>query len=359
MERQNTALAMLALLQQPAFCAENGMIFCVNDAAQQLQIAPDTQVMDILQTGKEEYAHFSEGCLYLTIVLSGCQFSASVTKVNTFDVFVLEHEDYSLHLQPLALAAKELRAPLAGIMAITDMLLPALEQTKNPKTAQQVAQLNRNLYQIQRMVGNMSDSGRLSANPSVRLETREIISILQEILEKIEDIATGKEITFHYTLPQQSMYCLVDSQLIERAVYNLISNAIKFTPAGGYIDIRLAQQNNHLYLSVTNTGEIPSELQNHVFTRYLRNPSIEDSRYGIGLGMVIIRAAATAHGGTVLVEQPEKHCVRITMTINMAKNDTILRSNIHNVDYAGEHSHLLVELSDCLDADYYHPISEN
>lgn len=355
MERQNTAPAMLALLPHPSFCAEKGIVVHVNDSARQLQITPGIQVMDILQTGKKEYTQFTEGCLYLTIMLSGCQFCAQVTKVNEFDVFTLEQENCRTHLQPLALAAMELRRPLAGIMTVVDTLLPSIEQAADERTAHQLAQLNRSLYQLQRMIGNMSDAGRLSANQSAYLETRDICSILRELAQNVENLAETHEIIFSYSLPEQRIYCPLDTQLLERAVLNLISNAFKFTPSGGHVDLKLTRQNNHLYLSVTNNGEVPLENLSKAFTRYLRSPAIEDSRNGIGLGMVMVRTAATAHRGTVLIEQPDSNSVRVTMSISMANTENVLRSNIQRVDYAGEHPHLLVELSDCLNAEFYKP----
>lgn len=353
MEIQNTAPAMLALLPQPSFCAENGMIVHVNDAARKLQITPGIQVMDILQTGKDEYSHFSDGCLYLSIVLSECQFSACVTKVNSFDVFTLSHTDNKAQLQSLALAAKELRRPLADIMTVAESLFPAIEPNSDTKTSLQIAQLNRSLYQLQRIIGNMSDAGRLKASASSQLEMRDICSVLQELVQDFEGLAAQNDLTFRYHLPSQRIYCPIDTELLERAVYNLISNAFKFTPKGGQIELHLQQQRNYLYLSVTNYGTIPSELLGGVFTRYLRSPAIEDSRYGIGLGMVLVRSAAAAHGGTVLIQQSDDQHVRVTMSIPLGQKDTMLRSHIQKVDYTGERSHLLIELSDCLRAENY------
>ena len=91
-----------------------------------------------------------------------------------------------------------------------------------------------------------------------------------------------------------------------------------------------------------------------MFSRYLRQPALEDSRYGIGLGMVLIRTAAANHGGAVLIDQPEGTGTRITMTLSIRQSkETVLRSNILRVDYAGERDHGLIELSDCLPAELY------
>ena len=90
-----------------------------------------------------------------------------------------------------------------------------------------------------------------------------------------------------------------------------------------------------------------------VFNRYLRQPCIEEGRYGLGLGMVLVRTAAACHGGAVLIDQSEGGA-RVTMTMAIRQNPSgILRSPVLRVDYAGEQDHALVELADCLPADLY------
>ena len=81
---------------------------------------------------------------------------------------------------------------------------------------------------------------------------------------------------------------------------------------------------------------------------------MEDGRYGIGLGMVIIRTAAAAHSGTVLIQHPKDAGTRITMTLPIRQDtDPMVRSDLLRVDYAGEQNHRLLELSDCLPASAY------
>ena len=90
-------------------------------------------------------------------------------------------------------------------------------------------------------------------------------------------------------------------------------------------------------------------MRSNVYTLFRREPGIEDSRYGIGLGMVLIRSAAAAHGGTVLIEQSSERGTRLTMSLAIRQNaDNMVRTNAFHVDYAGERSHALIELSDVL-----------
>lgn len=354
MDSQNTAAGMLALLPQPAFLVEGGVITHVNPAAEQLFLSPGTEIAPLL-SAQEEYAAFTEGSLLLRLTLPQGQQDARVTRVGGQDVFILEQGQEQSILQALALAAAQLRQPLNGIMTITDTLLPALAQTDDPAVRQQTAQLNRGLYQILRMVGNMSDAARYSNASAFQPETRNICDVLDEIFRQAQALVWQADVSFDFSVPTKAVYCPVDSQLLERAVLNLISNALKFTPSGGSIVCRACQKGNVLHLSVTNSSPIPHELLDDLFCRYLRAPTIEDGRYGIGLGMALVRAAAAAHGGTVLVELPDENSTRITMTISLTMGGTVLRSPILPVDYTGEHSHSLVELADCLPPEEYAP----
>ena len=110
-----------------------------------------------------------------------------------------------------------------------------------------------------------------------------------------------------------------------------------------------------LQLQIQDNGSgIAQDILGNVFYRYLRQPAIEDSRFGLGLGMVMIRSAAASHGGTVLIDQPEGTGTRITLTLAIRQNGgNMLRSNVLRVDYAGELDHGLVELADCLPSELY------
>ena len=97
-----------------------------------------------------------------------------------------------------------------------------------------------------------------------------------------------------------------------------------------------------------------SRIKGSIHSRYLRQPGIEDSRFGIGLGMVLIRSTAALHGGTVLIDQPQGSGTRITMTLAIRQNTGgQLRSPMLRVDYSGERDHGLLELSESLPAFLY------
>lgn len=355
MEGNNEAMKMLDLMVSPAFCVEDGVITYANPAARQRTVTADTKVHDLIAIGKEEYDALSDGCLYLSLTISSQSCGASVTRMDGFDVFVLEQDADQCELQAMALAARELRSPLSSIMTVADRLFPMISTGEDPAAQEQVSRINRGLFQMLRVISNMSDAARYASETDTCQRLHDISAVMDEIFRTAQERIRHTQITLRFTNLQESVFSLADEEKLERAVYNILSNAAKFTPKGGTIDARLYRRGEKLYLAVQDSGAgIPSELRGNVFSRYQRQPGVEDGRFGIGLGMVLIRSAATAHGGTVLVDFPENGGTRITMSMAIRRNPSgIVRSPILQVDYAGERDHSLIELSDSLPCSLY------
>lgn len=353
MEQLKNISGMLDLMVRPAFCVNDGKIAAVNQGALSRLIHIDTPIRELLLTGREEYSEFTDGCLYLTLDLNGQKTGASVTKQNGFDVFILEQDADQAELHAMALAAQELREPLSGVMTVADRLFPVISEEIG--TQEQVARINRGLFQMLRIISNMSDAARYQQETERILEVRDVTAILEEVFRNSAALTDQTDIQVRFqNLPHQVL-TLVDAEKLERAVYNILSNAMKFTPKGGRIEASLTQRGRMLYLTVQDSGSgVDPAIRSCIHSRYLRQPGVEDGRFGIGLGMVLIRAAAAAHGGTVLMEHPEGCGARITMTMEI-RQDTAgsLRSNILKVDYAGERDHGLIELADALPTAVY------
>lgn len=352
MDEKKDIMGMLDLMVSPGFCVQNQKIVKLNPAAEGLLLTPGTDILPLLHTGRQEYADFEGGCLYLTMCLGGQFFGASVTRVSGLDVFVVEQEDDQTEFRSMALAARELREPLTNVMVTAGRLFPLSAQETDPVLQEQAARLNRGLYQMLRILGNMSDAGMERTS---RQEVCDLRAVMAEIFEKASATVPHAGVTLTYSGPQEDLLSLADREQLERAVLNILSNAIKFSPNGGSIEASLTRTGNLLRLSVLDNGDgIPEGILSSLFRRYLRQPGIEDSRFGIGLGMVLIRNAATAHGGTVLIDQPQGRGTRVTFTIKLRQGPSNgLHSPILRVDYAGERDHCLLELSESLPAHLY------
>ncbi len=344
---------MLHMISQPAFLVDNGIITHVNHGAAAYLLEPGQTFADLIASGKQEYEEFVSGSLYLTLSLSGQHKGACIRCMEHGYIVTLEQQAELPQLQVLALASKELREPLNGILSLTEQLLPALA-AEGDAQAHQVAQMNRRLYQLLRITGNMSDALSYAQAQPEQMEVVEIRLFLKEILEKASVAHQPAGISLVYELPQEAIFTLADREKLERAVYNLLSNAIKYADPDTTVHAKLVHKNKRLYFSVSNTHTRPLP-QGNIYNRFLREPALEDPCYGLGLGMVLVRSTATLHGGAALVEHTEEGS-RFTMTLQIKPTTaTQVHSPIMGFDYAGERDHCLLELADVLPPQHYSP----
>ena len=341
MEHPNADL--IHLIAAPCFCVREQVIVSRNAAAESLPLSVGDAVTPLLLTGAEEYAAFQEGALSLTLSLGGTTFAATVRREGDTDYFLLEQAGWDQELTPLALAARELRGTLSGLCAVAESL--------SDRGAKEAPLLNRSLAQTLRIIGNMS----AAPSPAYRPEFLDICALCGEFFEKAAAQLETVPRQLTYQLPKDPIYTLADPQELERAFLNLLSNAAKFTSPQDRILCSLARRGRMLYLTVQDTGTgIPEALRGSLFSRYQRQPAIEDGRLGLGLGMVLVRSAAAHHGGTVLVDSPNGIGTRVTMTLAIRQDiPKGFRSPILRVDYSGERDHGLIELSDVLPTECY------
>ena len=349
---------LLALVEHPAFCVADGKVLAVNAAAQKLFITEGTELSGMLPQDQAVTYPPKGGYLYLTLQLSDTPFGASVFYVEDKLLFILEDENEDARLQALALASQQLRQPLSGILSVMESLSENDSLNRDPRLQDQLAQMNQRLFQMLRMVTNMSDVYRYRTDGIAQGQTVNISGLFYQLLESAQDLTcqAGRKLCF--TQPRQAIFSLAERNMLERAFYNLLSNAIKFSPEGSTITANLTQKGTTIYLTLENPMQgLPAELRSDIFSRYTRQPGIEDGRFGLGLGLSLVRTAALAHGGTLLMEQPNSESLKVTMAFPVRQSSqTNVRAHILCVDHAGELPHGLLELADVLHADAFYDI---
>ena len=353
METTEHLFPWLELIDRPAFCVKDGAVLASNAAAQSRLIRVGTDVNEIVTEHRDTYQNFMGGCLFLSVTVSEIPCNASVNRTKDYDIFILEQDSDADQLQTLALAAQQLRVPLSNVMTVADRLLSELDHS-NTQTQQQAGQLQHGLFQLLRIISNMSDSGSYQSTAFAAMEMVNLTGVFREIIEKAQTVSESTGIQIAYTEPGSPVLGLANAEKLERAAYNILSNALKFSPVGSTVDVKLSATGNRLSFTVCNPCQEP--VQEHNFwNRYQREPVIEDSRHGLGLGMTLIGAVAAAHGGTVLVDHPNDASTRVTLTIAIEKgSDDIVRSPILRIgDYAGGRDKALLEFADLLPTDAY------
>jgi CheY-like chemotaxis protein len=130
--------------------------------------------------------------------------------------------------------------------------------------------------------------------------------VAEAAVEAFRPAVTTKRVHFDSALGSDPARVLGDSIRLQQAVGNLLSNALKFTPEGGRIEVRLARAEMHVELQVRDTGQgIAPDLLPHLFERFRQGESsITRAHAGLGLGLALTRYLVEQHGGTVHAESP-------------------------------------------------------
>ena len=259
---------MLDLMLRPAFWVEEGVIRHMNTAAASLLLSEGMAVEGLIASALEEYAQLSEGCLHLQLCIGGQNMGATVICREGGQLFLPDTLDTSAQFQSLSLTAMQLREPLSGLNAIIESILPSAD----PEYA---AMANRRMHQLLRIIGNMSDVAQYADPDRCHKEYTEVCGFLEELLEKAEELMHHIGIRIESNIPRESIYTLIDREQLERAVYNLLSNAAKFGQSKGNIQVRLVRRGQKLYLSVQSSGNSSAGIVSPRFcTTTLALPSI-------------------------------------------------------------------------------------
>lgn len=355
---KNEAISIPEYLDCAAFLVEEDTVTQVNAEARNRQILAGMSIREMIRVGSQEYASFRSGKLYLELHVAGVTYRAGVTVHEGAHLFCILSDYSSTELQALALAANDLRDSLQIALIGAELLSANISDSEREAISKNVGQINHGLFRLLRTVRNMSDAASFPQFRIELFEYRDARAVFGEFVEKLQANSQSMNHIFRYTGPSLSVFTMMDRDALERAFYNLISNAVKFSPEGSTIHIRLKPMGDRLYLTVENT-RAPSDISVlQYFDRYLRQPGIEDMRYGIGLGLPVIRTIASAHHGTLLVEPKKGENIAFTMTVAIREDSTSLLYSPFDLrlNVTGGYDTALVELSEILPNSKYETI---
>ncbi len=203
--------------------------------------------------------------------------------------------------QFLALVVHELRNPLTPVLTSLEELLEQKNATP-PATRETLEMMHRNLLSQSRMIGDLLDVARIiHGKLQLRREVIDLRSPIQEAIAGLKDAAAAKRQTLRVDLPAEPVAVFGDAVRLRQIFWNLISNAIKFTPAQGLILVRLAVDAENVMAEVSDNGVgIRPEALPAIFNAFEQTASpYARSLGGLGLGLSIVRSLTEAHGGKV------------------------------------------------------------
>jgi signal transduction histidine kinase/DNA-binding response OmpR family regulator len=192
----------------------------------------------------------------------------------------------------------DLRTPLTLILAPMDKLITnaATEKDKN-----RLGMVKSNAIRLLQMVNQLLDYRKIETSGLNFIAAEgDIVTFVRGICDGFTEFAENRGVKFAFTSSQEALDMTFDADKMNKIIQNLLSNAFKFTPNGGSVDVSLTTADNYLVLKVADTGiGIPDDEKGQIFSRYYQTRNTVSG--GTGIGLSLVKEYAKSHNGTVEV----------------------------------------------------------
>lgn len=205
----------------------------------------------------------------------------------------------------LAVLSHELRSPLNPILGWAKLLRS--RRFDDATASKALETIERNAKLQAQLIEDLLDVSRiLQSKLKLTISSVNLAVTIEAALETVQLAATAKSIQIHTEFAPNIRPVAGDANRLQQVVWNLVSNAVKFTPSGGRVDVRLEPVGTEVQIQVTDNGKgIPREFLPYVFDSFRQADSTTTRKFGgLGLGLSIVRHLVELHGGTVQAESP-------------------------------------------------------
>ena len=198
----------------------------------------------------------------------------------------------------IALASHELRTPLSVILGYVSFL----REDADAETGEHLDQVLKAAVRLRSLIQDMINLRYVEAGQTtLNLRQLDVAELIRHIVHDRDETAVAKQQTVHLHLPPQPILLRADEEMLELMLSNLYSNAIKFTPEGGRIDLGAAKRGDEVWIYVRDSGiGIPQEQLERIFDKFYQvEPHIRRRYEGMGIGLTIVKELAQLHGGRI------------------------------------------------------------
>jgi signal transduction histidine kinase len=201
--------------------------------------------------------------------------------------------------QFLAMVSHELRAPLTAILGWCGIVAKQKELALD----RGLVVIERNARAQLKLVEELLDAARVtSATLTIHPRHIGLQDLVQSAVDTIKPAAEEKHVVLRLAMPDALPGIFADADRMRQVLVNVLGNSLKFTDAGGFVDVQVTAEADRVQVTVEDTGRgIASDVLPHVFERFRQGAS-EQSGRGLGLGLAIARALVELHGGTIALE---------------------------------------------------------
>lgn len=270
-----------------------------------LEELPSTRAMRGQPVPPEELLLMRADERMLPVLVSAAPVRGPAGEVRSVVVTVLDisarRELERLREEYVGLVSHDLRNPLNNISLRVQMLERALREKELPRELAIAGAIRQGARRMEGMIEELLESTRLEAGRvELRRETVDLVPFLEGVLER--DVPPDEHERFTLEVSGAVPPVRADAARLERVVANLLTNALKYTPPGTPVTVRLSREGGRAVVAVKDTGPgLRPEEQAHLFEKYYRSRSGRKAE-GIGLGLYISRLIIEAHGGRIWVE---------------------------------------------------------
>lgn len=246
--------------------------------------------------------------------------------------------------------AAQMRSALSNLHLAAAQLVPPSQREQDPKLDARCALLDQSYYQLLRLAGNLSAAAMLQSDAPLPLQDGDIVEIVSSICEQTASLAELAQVQLSFRCAMDRHICAFSRDGVEQLLFQLLSNAVKFTPKGGSVTVELKCAANQVLLSVSDTGcgMGPDQLE-ALFDRYRSGDPMVPAPHGLGLGLALCRRVAQGHGGSLMAESHPGQGSRFTVSIPDRQCGITEISDVR-FDYTGGFNRALVALADALPA---------
>ena len=217
-----------------------------------------------------------------------------------------QKEVYQSKFEFFTRISHEIRTPLTLIFAPLEKLI---QNTKsNPALNTQLQNIKGNTERLLRLISELLDFRKIeTGNLQLQVVETEMIAFCATIYNAYQSQAEVNQITFNFEHEQKELYAFVDRSQIEKVLYNLLSNAFKFTRDKGHITLKIIDVNDKIEISVIDNGiGIPYEHQEAIFTNFHQVKDAKHAPIGWGIGLALVKNIVDLHKGFInLSSKPE------------------------------------------------------
>jgi PAS domain S-box-containing protein len=199
----------------------------------------------------------------------------------------------------------DVRSPMSAIVGSLELLSDTLADADNPIIAQSLLVAQRSAHRVLSLTEALLDIARLqSGRMEIDFENIDLPTLVSELMVEYTVLANDNNVIIRNDIPNQLPAIRADRDKLIRVITNLVDNAIKFSPQGGYIVISAeVESSQFLNIKVSDSGPgVPQDYRERIFERFVQVPGQNIRRRGTGLGLTFCQLTVEAHGGSIWVD---------------------------------------------------------